>query len=325
MHRNSWYLWGVCDRPHIKFCVYNGDRKTDLSCQKISELLYSYGNVSRKPLDGITTGYTSSTGDRNVASRDALKDLPVLQQNLADLTELAGKGFTTPVRIGTRSHLRFMLASFAVKQIEHSRSLLKLESSIDTVLITRSMLEGLAQLLWATKRPRRRPLMWRAFAFVLDWRLLQEQRSQGLTIDPVIERHTRRGIKRYGNWFLKKEARRALAAGKPLPKDPYSKNWYGERETDILRDVGGETLLEGVYAPFSEWHHWRPGAFGRLLSFDKGTSTFSMATWDPNQLATALATGFLCLWQTMQLFNARCRLGIGHDLQWLRRRQPTLR
>ena len=218
-----------------------------------------------------------------------------------------------------------MVASFAVKQIEHSRSLLRLESSMDTVLIARSMLEGLAQLLWATKHPRRRPLMWRAFAFVLDWRLLQEQRSQGLAIDPGIERHTRRGLKRYGKWFLTKEATRALAAGKPLPKDPYTKNWYGERETDILRDVAGTPLLEGVYAPFSEWHHWRPGAFGRLLSLDESTSTFSMTPSDPNQLATALATGFQCLWQTLQLFNARCRLGIGHDLQQLRRKQLTLR
>jgi hypothetical protein len=141
----------------------------------------------------------------------------------------------------------------------------------------------------------------------------------------VIERHTRRGIKRYGKWFLTKEASRALATGKPLPKDPYAKNWYGERETDIFRDVGGTTLLEGAYAPFSEWHHWRPGAFGRLLSFDESTATFSMTTSDPNQLAMALATGFQCLWQTIQLFNARCRLGIGHDLQRLRRRQLTLR
>lgn len=261
-----------------------------------------------------------------MASRElALRHLPYLRHNLAVLTELSAKAFTPRVRIAIRSHLRFMLASFAVKQIEHSHSLLKLKSSIDTALIARSMLEGLTQMLWVTKDPRRRPLLWRAFAFVIDWRLLQRQRSQGLTIDPAIERHTRRGINHYGKWFLTKEARRELAAGKPLPKDPYTKNWYGERETDIFRDVGGTILLEGAYVPFSEWHHWRPGAFGRLLSFDESTSTFSMTTSDPSQLAMALATGFQCLWQTMQVFNARCRLGIGRDLQRLRRRQLSLR
>ena len=260
-----------------------------------------------------------------MASRElALQHLPVLRQNLTDLIELSANAVTLPVRIAPRSHLVFMLASFAVKQIEHSRSILKLESSMDTVLIARSMLEGLVQLLWATKRSRRRPLMWRAFAFVLDWRLLQEQRSQGITIDPVIERDTRRGIKRYGKWFLTKKASQALAIGKPLPKDPYAKNWYPERETDIFQDVGGATLFEGPYASFSEWHHWRIGAFGRLLSFDESTATFSMTTSDPSQLAETLATGFQCLWQTIQLLNARCRLGIGNDLQRLRRRQSTL-
>ena len=201
-----------------------------------------------------------------MASRElALRHLPSLRQNLTALTDLSAQAFTLLVRIGTSSHFRFMVASFAVKQIEHSRSLLKLESSTDTVLIARSMLEGLAQLLWATKHPRRHPLMWRAFALVLDWHPLQEQRSQGLAIDPEIERHTRRGLKRYGKWFLTKEARWALAAGKPLPKDSYIKNWYGERETDIFRDVGGTPLLEGAYAPFSERHHWRSGAFVRIL------------------------------------------------------------
>ena len=217
-----------------------------------------------------------------MASRElALRHLRALRQNLTALADLSVQAFSLPVRIAPRSHLRFMLASFAVKQIEHSGSLSRLESSMDTVLIARSMLEGLAQLLWATKHPKRCPLMWRTFAFVLDWRLLHEQRSQGLAIEPGIERHTRRGLKRYGKWFLTKEASRALAAGKPLPKDPYTKNWYGERETDIFRDVGGRPLLEGAYAPFSEWHHWRPGAFGRLLSFNESTSTFSMTTPTP--------------------------------------------
>ena len=180
------------------------------------------------------------------------------------------------------------------------------------------------QLLWAMKQPRRRPLMWRVFAFILDWRLLERQWSQGVVVDSETERHIRWGLRRYGKWFLTKEARHAATARKPLPKDPYTKNWYGEREAAIFRDVGGQVLLEGAYSPFSEWHHWRPGAFGRLLSFDKQTSTFAMTTADPNQVAMALATGFQCLWQTMRLLNSRCRLRIGRDLIDLRRRQLAL-
>jgi len=259
-----------------------------------------------------------------VSTEHVRRDLPVLRTNLIALGKLSTEAFASQIRMRARSHVRFMLVSFAVKQIEHGHSLLRLESSVDTVLIARSMLEGLVQLLWAMKQPRRRPLMWRVFAFVVDWRLLQKQRSQGLVIDPVVERRIREGIRRYGKWFLTKEARQALAVGKPLPRDPYAKNWYSEREADIFRDVGGTTLLEKAYGPFSEWHHWRIGAFGRLLSFDESISTFTIATSDPNQVAMAVATGFQCLWQTMRLFNARCRLSMGRDLQRLRKQQIAL-
>ncbi len=159
-----------------------------------------------------------------MASEDlARRRLPGLRRNLAALTDLSARVFASAVNIRRRSHLRFMLASFAVKQIEHSRSILKLDQSIDTVLVARSMLEGLCHLLWALKLPRRRPLMWRTFVFVLDWRLLRQHQSEGKTVDRALQRHTRLGLHRYGRWFLSKEAREALARGRRLPKDPYAR------------------------------------------------------------------------------------------------------
>jgi Family of unknown function (DUF5677) len=259
-----------------------------------------------------------------ISPERARRDLPVLQRNLDALGKLSSKVFDSKIKMKTRGHVKFMLVSFAVKQIEHSHSLLRLNSSVDTVLIARSMLEGLTQLLWALKESRGRPIRWRVFPFILDWRLMQRQHAQGLSIDPVVQQSIRAGVRRYGKWFLNQEAKRALAAGQPLQQDPYVRNWYGEREADIFRDVGGALLYESAYGPFSEWHHWRPGAFGRLLSYDEKTSTFIMTTADPNQVAMALATGFQCLWQTMRLFNTRCRLGIGRDLQDLRRKHIAL-
>jgi hypothetical protein len=249
----------------------------------------------------------------------AIRHLPALRQNLETLSRMSGDVF--PIGIGRNSHLRFMLVSYSIKQFEHSRSLLKLQESIDTVLIARSMLEGLVQLLWAMREPRRRPLMWRTFAFVLDWRLIEKQRAAGVAIDPEVEKHTKWGLRRYGKWFQTKEAKRAAATGAPPPTDPYSRNWYGEREAELFRDVGAQALLEGAYAPFSEWHHWRPGAIGRLISFDDHNSTFAMSTTDPNSAAMSYATGFQCLWQTMRIVNRLCRLGIGRKLQALRQRQ----
>lgn len=249
----------------------------------------------------------------------ARRHLPALQRNLRSLVALTPRVF--PVNIRRNSHLRFMLVSFAVKQNEHARSVLRLGSSLDTMLVARSMLEGLCQLLWALKQPRRRPLLWRSFAFVLDWRLLQAQRRAGQSADPSVERHARAGLRRYGLWFLTKEARQKRTAGQPLPADPYVRNWYGEREAEIFRDVGAHALLEHAYGPFSEWHHWRPGAIGRLVSFNEPTGRFAMTTSSPSSVATAAACAFQCLWQTMRRLNSRCRLGIGRDLQNLRSRQ----
>jgi hypothetical protein len=244
-----------------------------------------------------------------------------MRGNLRALMELHDQVFR--LNIGQRSHMRFMLASFAAKQHHHAESLLKLGSSPDTMLIARSMLEGLSQLLWAMKQPRRRPLQWRAFAFVSDWRLSQQRVAQGLPIDPTICTRTTTGLRQHGRWFLTKQAREARAAGRPLPPDPYVKNWYGERESEIFRDIGGELLLEHAYAPFSEWHHWRIAGLARLISFDPTTREFSMTATNPSGAATATACGFQCLWQTMQLLNSRCHLGLGHHLRALRRKQAS--
>ncbi len=253
----------------------------------------------------------------------AHRDLPTLRENLRALMDLTEQVF--PLNIGRRSQMRFMLASFAVKQNHHAESLLKLETSPDTMLIARSMLEGLSQLLWAMKQPRRRPLLWRVFAFVIDWRLSQRHRAEGVSVDPVVAERIRAGLRRHGRWFLTKQARQARAAGRPLPPDPYAKNWYGERESEIFRDVGGELLLERAYAPFSEWHHWRIAGLGRLISFDATTRQFAMTATNQIGAATATACAFQCLWQTMQLLNSRCRLGVGRQLHELRRRQLGLR
>jgi hypothetical protein len=252
-------------------------------------------------------------------AEEAVVDIPILRSNLIALGKVSTNVFASSIKTPARSHLRFMLIVFAAKQIEHANSLLKLGDTVDTVLVARSMLEGLAQLLWAMKQPKRRPLMWRAFAYVLDWRLLQKQRSEGMAIDKETERRVMQNIQRHKRFFLTKEAKETIAKGKPLPTDPYVRRWYSESESNIFRDIGGGELLEKAYGPFSEWHHWRIAGFGRVLSFDEGTATFNISTSDPSQVAAALASGFQCLWQTMQLFNKRCRLGIGTRLQRLRR------
>ena len=45
-------------------------------------------------------------------------------------------------------------------------------------------------------------------------------------------------------------------------------------------------------APFSEWHHWRIGAIGQLVSFDETAGRFTMLTSGLSGAAMATACAF---------------------------------
>lgn len=115
-----------------------------------------------------------------------------------------------------------------------------------------------------------------------------------------------------------------LSRGGDVSRRTHTLDWYGEREVEIFRDVGGQLLFERAYGPFSEWHHWRPAAFARQLSFDEAARRFTITTSNPNEVARAFATAFQCLWQTMQLFNTRFHCDMGRDLQRLKKEQLAL-
>src|ERR1022692_650147 len=82
------------------------------------------------------------------------------------------------------NQLAFMTLTFAGKQLEHAHSVLILDESVDAILIVRSMLEGLCQLLWSAQEPGDRPKRWRVFAFVRDWRTMQKTIEVGGTVSP---------------------------------------------------------------------------------------------------------------------------------------------
>src|SRR2546427_11769576 len=73
----------------------------------------------------------------------------------------SAKCFTPTPRLDpNKDHWAFMALSYAYKQNEHARAVLALRESVDAKLIVRSMLEGLAQLVWAANAPEERALLW---------------------------------------------------------------------------------------------------------------------------------------------------------------------
>ncbi len=116
-------------------------------------------------------------------------------------------------RFCDQDHLAFMALCFLSKQIDHTKSILVLIPSRDTILIARSMIEGLCQLLWAVKDPDVRPRQWRAFAWDHDWRLVQAKIKGGESIDPEVLKGIQDGLRRFGNQFLKERERVAFRPG----------------------------------------------------------------------------------------------------------------
>lgn len=239
-----------------------------------------------------------STGEER-----ALRNIPQLKQALVDLVALSAKAFSPLPSFDHEDHLAFMTLSFAVKQNEHARSVLLLDQSVDAILITRSMFEGMSQLLWAVQEPDVRPLRWRSFGFVLDWRRIRKRLVAGEAVPEDQRTAIDEGLREHGKDFLSEKALKAQANGRPLPDDPYTKNWYGETEKEIFSAVGADRIYDEVYGLFSEWHHWRLGAFGHLLKLDEEQETFVFSTRHPSFTAMALAGAFQCLWQTMSLLE----------------------
>lgn len=239
----------------------------------------------------------------STAEEKAVKNIPELRRHLIDLSAVSGKAFSPSPSFDPENQLAFMALTFAVKQNEHARSVLQLDQSVDSILIARSMLEGLSQLLWAAQAPQERPLRWRTFSFVVDWRLMRKRMAAGEAVTEDQRAAIEGGLKEHGRYFLTSKAVEAQAKGHSLPSDPYTRNWYGETEKDIFSAIGADRLYDEPYRFFSEWHHWRPGAFGHLLQFDVESTTFAITTQHPSFTATALAVAFQCLWQTMSLLE----------------------
>ena len=199
-------------------------------------------------------------------------------------------------------HLGFMALCFLSRQIDHSQSIVTLVPNRDATLIARSMIEGLCQLLWAAEEPMERPLKWRAFAYIHDWRLQQVKIDRGESIDPNQQKSNELGIQEYSKLFYTKEALSSIRKKLPLPSDPYHKTWTcGTQIKQICDCVGAGHLHKEIYSSFSDWHHWGTAGIGETLSWNEYKVTFSSSS--SSDSAMALATGFQCLLQTFELTN----------------------
>lgn len=209
------------------------------------------------------------------------------------------------------NHLGFMAYAFLAKQTDHATGILRLGDHPDSVLIARSMLEGMVQLLWAAKDSPARPLLWRAFAWVVDWRTMRAQEAAGEEVAPEQKAASLQQMKLYGPQFYTGAAKRK---GLRQYIDPYRRDWY---PVSSVRELFAETesisLHDELYVQFAEWHHWSPGAIGHALARLPGTITYNATR--ASMEARALACAFQCLHHTAVIADHALELGLADRLQ----------
>jgi hypothetical protein len=192
--------------------------------------------------------------------RDPVEDLPVLRAKAGEAVDLAA--CTQHGAFSPREHKDFayMAFSFLGKQTEHMRSILALVDAglyRDAGLIARSMLEGRAQLVWASKDPEERGRQWRDFWPVADWRKMKKEQKAGRTVPPAVGAKIEQGLTDLNDKFLTASGRKRRENGQALRSKDYWDNWTGHSYSELLdlcvSELGGqirETALRLlVYAP----------------------------------------------------------------------------
>lgn len=246
----------------------------------------------------------------------AERDLPALRQ-WVDRSLALANGMMDNVRHTEEDHLAFMALCFLCKQIGHTKSILAIIPSRDVILITRSMIEGLYQLLWAASDPDALPLRWRAFAWVHDWRVMQAKIAAGKLVDPERRAAIEGALRKYGDQFLTTKAREARDKGASPPDDPYHKDWRtGRQIRQISESVEGEDLYRKLYEPFSDWQHWGAGGLGKAIVRQGNRIVYSSLS--ATDAATALATAIQCLLQTVKFVDEHLGLGLTSNISELR-------
>jgi hypothetical protein len=217
-------------------------------------------------------------------------------------------------------HMGFMAYHFVRSQIEHLKSINTLVDAGqygDGIIIARTMIDGCAILYWAGQEPEVRPLDWRYYSWVEQFR-----RSYGKMMDSIDKKEMDSMLERYCQRFLKDDAKGK--SQEDIVPDDYLKGWRKDKNkhkklinitaSDMFKKVGltsqsGEAdLYQCVYVNASERIHWDPLGLYELTLNDEGLK---------NKGGEALVTGFYSLYLSLAGLNAYFRLKFDHDLKEL--------
>lgn len=212
----------------------------------------------------------------------------------------------------------FMALTFFRRQQHHVSSLKKLIPGHDAALVARTMLEGMAQLLWASHKPAQRAGQWERFAAVADWRTLNAFDAFGTPVSDEDRGRVHEFRRKWGPDYETRRARGAKQEGKDLP-DPYHSSWLkGVRLREVFEAIGGLDIYINTYRSFSDWHHWSPAGVGQAVEDSLHETRFNPHSLMVAVVATLTATH--CVYDTLKVLNDHFDLAGEERLHELRQK-----
>lgn len=255
---------------------------------------------------------------------DLDKEIARLRSYAMELARLTIDDILPNAKFDEYDHLSFMETSFVVKQVDHLKSVLilvKSEQYQDALGISRVMAEGLALLYWANEEPKERPLNWRAYVWVDQFKRLYGK--------PAYAEHKAEielALDKYCRQYLNDASKGKVQ--KDIVPDDYLVGWRREDDAvknkltpkkvkGVFKDAGLEKIHEALYSPASGWLHWDSISMAESIQRNPDGS-IEYGARDLKYIgAQAIATGFHALFGTVTLLNENFKLGLNARLKEL--------
>jgi len=235
------------------------------------------------------------------------REIPFLIEQVKKVLALADS-VSRSITIQENDDFGFMTIQFLYKQIQHAESVLALVPRRDTGLIARTMIDGLYKLRWTSQDPGVRAKLWRSFAIIRDWRLMQGRLKIGIPVDESDIRRNEAALKTV-------DSLHRLKKPKPNSPDPYQKRWHGGVTLSDMADAVDRELYDGSYTELSDWEHWGVSGIGDSIA---RKNDIAVTDTNSNRIADLpLLAAFQCLSTTLEIADIHLSLNIGDAIRTL--------
>lgn len=202
-----------------------------------------------------------------------------------------------------------MATVYAGAQQEHLVSVLVLEEAgqhRDAWVISRSMIEGMAQLTWAMSGDLSGCTEWYGFLMVESWRQMKDNKANGRPVDPTERCRVTRYLRAHGQAYFSDYANREAKRGRPMPDDPYRAQWNSLSAWDVFKAIDLQPRYRSIYVPASGWLHWNPLELIRALEPSSRGQSFTVT--DPRRGATGVMVAIASLIEVEYIATQLCRI-----------------